>query len=100
MLFRSPAAPSAALDTTVQLKNQSRESIFSIHVSPVASDKWGPDLLGSDVLLPGKEFTLQPPVSQGCRYDVMVEYESGKKQERRDQNFCELVEIDFDGRVR
>jgi S1-C subfamily serine protease len=91
-----PAAPPP--DTTVLLKNQSRESIFAIHVSPVSSDSWGPDLLGSEVLSSGKQFKLQPPVSQGCRFDVLVEFESGKKQERRDQNFCELVELDFDGR--
>lgn len=85
------------IDTTVVLWNQARESIFAIHLSPVSSDKWGPDLLGKDVLIAGDKFTLKPPTSQGCHYDVRVEFESGKSQEKRNQDFCELVDLKFDG---
>jgi hypothetical protein len=27
----------------------------------------------------------------------MVQYKSGKKEEKRDQNFCELIELKFSG---
>lgn len=90
-------AGGSGIDTTVVLWNQARESIFAIHLSPVSSDKWGPDLLGKDVLMAGDKFTLQPPTSQGCHYDVRVEFESGKSQEKRNQDFCELVDLKFDG---
>lgn len=92
-----PAAAPAAPDTTVVLWNQTKDTIFAIHLSPVTSDKWGPDLLGQDVLMPGNRFTLQPPSAQGCRYDVRVEFETGKSQEKRNQDFCELVDIKIDG---
>lgn len=93
----SNQANAGNVDTTVVLWNQARESIFAIHLSPVSSDKWGPDLLGKDVLISGDKFTLKPPSSQGCHYDVRVEFESGKSQEKRNQDFCELVDLKFDG---
>jgi len=92
---RAPAQ--AAVDTTVEIRNRSSEPILYIFVSPVSSDKWGSDLLGQDTLVAGRSFTARPPVSQGCRFDVMVEYLSGKKEEKRDQNFCELIDLSFSG---
>jgi S1-C subfamily serine protease len=92
------SAPSQATgDTTVELRNQASEPIFSIFVSPVSSDQWGDDLLGQETLAVGRSFTAKPPANQGCRYDVMVQYKSGKKEEKRDQNFCELIELKFSG---
>lgn len=45
-------------------------------------------------------FTLEPPATAGCRYDVFVKYRSGETEERRDQDFCTLVELKFRGRGR
>lgn len=87
----------APIDTTVELRNQASEAILEIYVSPVSSDNWGNDLLGDNVLAKGRSFTAKPPANQGCRYDVLVKYESGKQEERRDQNFCELIELKFSG---
>ena len=84
-------------DTTVVLWNQSAEAIFSVFVSPVASDKWGVDQLGREIISPGGRFTLKPPASQGCVYDVRVEFKSGKHQEKRNQNFCRMVDLKIDG---
>jgi S1-C subfamily serine protease len=84
-------------DTTVILWNQSTEAIFSVFVSPVSSDKWGVDQLGREVISPGGRFTLKPPASQGCTYDVRVEFKSGKHQEKRNQNFCRMVDLKIDG---
>jgi len=92
---RAPAQ--AAVDTTVEIRNRSSEPILYIFVSPVSSDQWGSDLLGQDTLASGRSFTVRPAASQGCRYDVMVEYQSGKKEEKRDQNFCELIDLSFSG---
>jgi hypothetical protein len=89
-----------AVDTTVELLNESREAIHEIRVSPVKSDSWGPDLLGDEVLMPGQRFTLEPPAAEGCRHDVFVKYRSGETEERRDQDFCVLVELKFGGRAR
>lgn len=92
-------APSGqpAGNTTVVLWNRSGESIFRIYVSPQTSNKWGLDLLGSEVLSVGERFTLQPPASQGCVFDVRVEYKGGRTEQRERQDFCALTELVFTG---
>lgn len=96
---RPDAAQQAnGLDTTVELRNQAREAIFEIRVSPLTAKDWGPDLLGDEVLEPGESFTLQPPAKDGCRFDVQVKYRSGKTEEERDQDFCTIEELRFRGR--
>jgi hypothetical protein len=40
---------------------------------------------------------LEPSADQGCLFDVRVEYRAGKSEEKRNQNFCELGELIFDG---
>lgn len=87
----------AGNDTTVVLKNQSRQTIFKIFVSPQSSRAWGSDLLGTSVLSAGRDFTLKPPASQGCIFDVRVEYAGGRNEQKERQDFCSLVELVFTG---
>lgn len=47
----------------------------------------------------GPDFTLSPGSAAGCRYDVLVKYESGSKAERRNVDFCAVSELVFDGRM-
>lgn len=95
---RAGTGPAAEVDTTVELLNESGEEVFEIRISPVTSKDWGPDLLGDGTLAPGGRFTLQPPANDGCRYDVLVKYRSGRTEEERDQDFCTLTELRFRGR--
>jgi hypothetical protein len=88
----------AAVDTSVVLWNRSREVVSEIRLSSVQDEKWGDDLLGDQTLAPGQSFTLAPGNAAGCRYDVLVKYESGSKAERRNVDFCAVSEIVFDGR--
>lgn len=87
----------AANDTTVVLKNQSRQTILKIFVSPQNSRLWGSDLLGTNVLSAGRDFTLKPPASQGCIFDVRVEYAGGRHEQKERQDFCSLVDLVFSG---
>ena len=80
------------------LWNRSREVVSEIRLSSAQDDKWGDDLLGDKTLAPGQSFTLAPGNAAGCRYDVLVKYESGTKEERRNIDFCGVSEIVFDGR--
>lgn len=93
----SNSSPAAA-DTSVVLWNRSREVVSEIRLSSAQDDKWGDDLLGDKTLAPGQSFTLAPGNAAGCRYDVLVKYESGTKEERRNIDFCGVSEIVFDGR--
>jgi hypothetical protein len=45
----------------------------------------------------GESFRTEPPASQGCRFDVRVEYKSGRHEEKRGQDFCELTDLSFSG---
>ena len=89
----------AAVDTSVVLWNRSREVVSEIRLSSVQDEKWGEDLLGDQTLAPGQSFTLTPGSAAGCRYDVLVKYESGSKAERRNVDFCAVSELVFDGRM-
>jgi hypothetical protein len=84
----------------VLLWNRSQESIFKIYVSPQNSDKWGTDLLGLKVLSAGESFTLEPPATQGCIFDVRVEYKGGRFEQKERQDFCALSELVFSGEPR
>lgn len=95
---REPAqAQAVQRDTTVMVWNRSQEPIYRLYVSPTNSNSWGTDLLGKSVLYMGESFRTEPPASQGCRFDVRVEYKSGRHEEKRGQDFCELTDLSFSG---
>ena len=94
---RGGTSAQGAANTAVTLWNRAPESIFKIYVSPQSSDKWGLDLLGSNVLPAGRSFNLQPPSIQGCIFDVRVEYKDGRFEQKERQDFCALTELVFTG---
>ena len=52
------AAGTAQADNTVVVINQSSFIIHSLYISPTASNAWGPDQLGEDVIPPGGTMTF------------------------------------------
>jgi S1-C subfamily serine protease len=86
-----------ASNTTVVLQNRSQETIFRIYVSPQNSNRWGTDLLGARILSAGESFTLSPPATQGCIFDVRVEYRRGGHEQKEQQDFCSLLVLVFTG---
>ena len=93
------AAPASAPapNTALWLINRAGEAIFRIYVSSTESKDWGSDWLGQGTLSTGERHKLEPSADQGCLFDVRVEYRAGKSEEKRNQNFCELSELIFDG---
>ena len=93
------AAPASAPapNTALWLINRASEAIFRIYVSSTESKDWGSDWLGQGTLSTGERHKLEPSADQGCLFDVRVEYRAGKSEEKRNQNFCELSELIFDG---
>lgn len=94
---RGAAVGQTSNNTTVVLKNRSREPILNIFVSPQNASTWGADLLGARVLHAGGIFTLEPPANLGCVYNVRVEYPGGRHEEKIGQDFCSLLELVFSG---
>ena len=97
---RGTVTGQTAGNTTVILWNRSQETIFRIYVSPRNSDKWGSELLGARILSVGGSFTLEPPATQGCIFDVRVEYKGGRHEQKERQDFCALSELVFSGEPR
>jgi len=67
----------------VVIVNQSNETIFRIFMSPSNVRSWGPDQLGSNVLLRGNSFRLTS-ITPG-RWDIRIVDRSGNWKEFRRQ---------------
>jgi hypothetical protein len=96
---RGPGAGAAAQapNTALWLLNRASESIFRIFVSSTDSKDWGEDWLGQSTLSTGERYKLEPSADRGCLFDVRVEYRSGRSEEKRNQDFCSLSELAFEG---
>jgi hypothetical protein len=79
-----PVIASAA-NSSVVIKNKSDWEIHQFFLSPVDTDKWGPDQLGEDVISKGDTFTLKNIPCDS--YDVMLVDEDGDE--------CVVSEVDI-----
>ena len=78
------AAACTSSSGTLHITNNSDFAIVEMHVTPVDSSSWGPNLLGGDTLNPGEDMN----VNTSCgTFDVMLVDESGVD--------CELHNIDL-----
>jgi hypothetical protein len=76
-----------AQKSDVIIKNKSDWEIHQFFLSPVETDKWGPDQLGEDVIGTGGTFTLSGVPCDS--YDVMLVDEDGDE--------CVVSEVDICG---
>lgn len=90
----SSAAWAAAQDFT--LKNRTGHVIVTLNVSPSSSNRWGPDILGREVLANGEDaiVTFDRTESQ-CEFDIRVTYDDGTANDERGVNLCEVSEVEF-----
>ena len=87
-----PAAASAATDgknRNVTVENLSSQSIYYLYASPVTSDTWEEDLLGSGTIPAGNSKVAN--IDNGtneCIYDLKVKLADGKEYVQRRINIC------------
>lgn len=74
-----------AANSSVVIKNKSDWEIHQFFLSPVDTDKWGPDQLGEDVIGTGDTFTLNGVPCDS--YDVKLVDE--------DDDECVVSEVDI-----
>jgi len=72
-------------DSTLLVINQSDFAIEEIHIVPIDSSGWGPDLTGGDILLPEEEMLLSDIPCDF--YDVLMVDETGLE--------CQVLDIDL-----
>src|SRR6185503_4629476 len=63
------------------LINSTGETIENVYVGPSASDDWGSDILGDDILGAGQQLnvTFSGFASGDCTYDIKVRTSSGRE---------------------
>ena len=88
------AAWAAAQDFTIH--NRTGHTVMTLNVSPSASNEWGPDILGQDVLANGEsaEITFDRGEDH-CMWDIRVTYDDGDTGDWRGINLCETTDINL-----
>jgi hypothetical protein len=88
------AANAAPQDFT--LTNSTGHVIVTLNVSPSDSNRWGPDILGRDVLGDGEaaEVTFDRN-EDDCEWDIRVTYDDGTQNDERGINLCETTDVEF-----
>jgi hypothetical protein len=92
LLFLSQSAagpPAHSGERHVILINNTREPIAEIYVSEDHAGDWQEDLLGSELLLPGKSVSVDIEDRNGnCRVDVKTVFDNGSDLVNRGVNTC------------
>jgi hypothetical protein len=88
------AAYAAPQDFT--LTNSTGHVIMTLNVSPSDSNRWGPDILGRDVLADGESAEVSFDRNEDdCEWDIRVTYDDGTHNDERGINLCETTEVEF-----
>jgi hypothetical protein len=72
--------------------NRSGVTINEIYVSSSQNTSWGCDRLGSEVLPPGRFWTIRQSEA-GCSFDLRAVFANGRVFERRNINACQISEF-------
>lgn len=78
------------------VRNNGKSYVWYIYVSPTYSDDWEEDVLGSDVLAPNSEISIEMNgYGKHCGFDIKVEDENGYSREYFDIDLCSVLYVDF-----
>jgi len=86
-------APAMADTHKFTIKNNGGHQIDRVYLSPISSNKWGPDQMGDDVIAPGGSQTWD--IDLDCEIDVKIVYHNGHKVEKDDVDTCKY-DLDMD----
>jgi|YNPMSStandDraft_2_1061718.scaffolds.fasta_scaffold00552_11 hypothetical protein len=95
LVLAAPQAVSAQQNPDFWVVNNSGRTITEIYVSSSASQNWGPDRLGQNVLNSGMQYPIRPPRDGTCVFDIRVVYANGTAEERRRVNTCNISQVVF-----
>jgi hypothetical protein len=82
----------AAAQNRFSFINNSGEQINEIYVSASRLSNWGRDMLGANTLAPGGRLWVVPDTSD-CSIDIRVVFASGRADERRQVNACQISQF-------
>ena len=80
-----------ALDRRIRLINDSSDTIVEFHASNTGRGRWEEDILGQQVVPPGRSVVINLNDGSGyCRFDFKTVMENGKSLVKRNVNICAL----------
>lgn len=80
------AAPALADTHKFTIDNKGGHQIDRVYLSPISSNKWGPDQMGDDVIEPGASQTWN--IDTNCEMDVKIVYHDGTTKIKEDFDTC------------
>ena len=87
----APAAASDTQDRHVMVMNMSSQTLRELYASPVTSDSWEEDLLGSRVLAAGESINANIDNGTGeCSYDLKAVMADGREHIQRAVDVCAI----------
>ena len=87
----APAADSTTQNRRVMILNSSSQPLLQLYASPVTSDSWEEDLLGSGVLAAGA--SINANIDNGtaeCSFDLKAVMADGQEHIQRAVNVCAI----------
>lgn len=83
------ASIALAADRRVVVSNRSDMTVTRLYGSNVNTNRWEEDILGSDVLPPGRSVIVDFDDGTGaCLFDIKVVFSDGHSVRRDDVNVC------------
>jgi hypothetical protein len=81
-------------DQDFTLVNKTGVDIHALHVSPADANKWGPDILGKDVLEDGQSVEIKFHEDEEAeKWDLRIEDKEGHAIEWEDLNLMKISKI-------
>jgi len=88
------AMPAEAGDQDFTLVNKTGYDIAQVYASPVKSDTWGEDIMGSDILADGASVKITfAHEASACHWDLKVVYTDKETAVWRSVNLCKVSKI-------
>ncbi|NGR07779.1 hypothetical protein G5B41_09405 [bacterium SGD-2] len=85
-----------AADRKVRVINKTKTPIFAFYASRTSTNDWEEDILGDDVIMPGKSLTIDIDDGTGaCKFDFKAEFEDGDEVVKANVDVCRIGEFSF-----
>lgn len=96
MILSLMALPAAAKDRRVEIVNETGYTIMEFYGSNTGSENWEEDILGADVLPPGKSVVINFDDASGyCMFDVKAVFEDGDEVVEAGLDVCTTESFTF-----
>ena len=77
------------------MRNNTGQTIMRVFVSPITSNNWEEDVLGSNVLPDRQTLRINFNRSEDeCNWDIKVDLADGTSREQRNVNLCRVAEVE------